>query len=146
MHCSVSRLASAALIALSACATDTVPPPTMPPPTFRYPDLLRAAGVQGHVVFQVRLDSGGTPQLSTLQILESPNLGFPAAVRSALKEWRDPGMAGGVVERSVLFVIMDTAATDSIARCRAGASDWIVCARRVLPRTIVDVAPIRTSR
>ncbi len=143
MHCSVSRLASAALIALSACATDTAPP-TVPPPTFRYPDLLRTAGVQGRVVFQVRLDSVGTPQLTTLQILESPNLGFRVAVRSALKEWRDPGMAGGIVDGSVLFVMMDTAATDSIARCRTRESNWVVCARRVPPTIISDPAPIRT--
>jgi hypothetical protein len=146
MHHSVSRLGSAALIALSACATATVLPPTMPPPTFRYPDLLRAAGVQGRVAFQVRLDSAGSPQLTTLQILESPNPAFPVAVRNALKEWRDPGMAGRIVERSVLFVMMDTAATDSIARCRTRASDWVVCARRVPPWTIRDVAPVRTSR
>ncbi|PYO70181.1 MAG: hypothetical protein DMD69_00520 [Gemmatimonadetes bacterium] len=146
MHYSVSRLGSAALIALSACATDTVPAPTVPPPTFHYPDLLRAAGVQGRVDFQVTLDAVGSPQLTTLQILESPNPAFPVAVRNALKEWRDPGMAGRIVERSVLFVMMDTAATDSIARCRTRATDWVVCARRVSPRTIRDAAPVRTSR
>ena len=146
MHYSLSRLGSAALLALSACATDTVPPPTAPPPTFRYPDLLRAAGVQGRVDLQVRLDSVGSPQLTTLQILESPNPAFPVAVRNALKEWRDPGMAGRMVQRSVLFVMMDTAATDSIARCRTKASHWVVCARRVPPRMIRDAAPVRISR
>ncbi len=131
MEHSIRGLSFATLIALSACATDSAPAPA-----FRYPDLLRAAGVQGPVYFRVRLDSVGTPQLTTFQILATPNPAFTVAVRSALKEWRDPRMAGRIVEHSVLFVMMDTAATDSLARCRTSVSAWVVCARRVRPTTL----------
>jgi hypothetical protein len=39
-------------------------------------------------------------------------------------------------EHTVLFVMMDTAATDSVVHCRSSAGEWIVCARRVRPTTL----------
>ena len=134
---SVSLLRSAALIALGACA-DSVPPSATRSPAFHYPDLLRAAGVQGRVQFQVNLDAAGSPDLTTLQITMSPNPGFPVAVRNAMKTWREPGMAGRTIARSVVFVLMDTAATDSVPRCQSGAAEWVVCARRVQPHVIMS--------
>jgi hypothetical protein len=141
MRLSIKVLGVAGLVTLSACAADTVPPPA-----FRYPELLQTAGVQGPVRFRVRLDSAGSPHLPTLQILASPNPGFASEIRNGLKEWRNPARAGGIVEHAVLFVLMDTAATDSVARCRNSGSDWVVCARRVQPRTIRDAGPVPTSR
>jgi len=141
MHHSMRLLGAAGLMTLGACAADTVPPPA-----FRYPELLQTAGVQGPVRFEVRLDSAGSPHLSTLQILASPNPGFASAIRDGLKEWADPVRAGRIVEHAVLFVLMDTAATDSVALCRISTSEWVVCARRVQPRTIRDAAPVQTSR
>src|SRR2546427_63203 len=125
------RLVGAGLIALSACAADNVLPPA-----FRYPELLQTAGVQGPVRFRVRLDSLGSPQLTTFQILATPNPGFRFAVRNALTGWRDSGKAGHIIEHTVLFVMMDTAATDSVARCRSSAGEWVVCARRMRPTTL----------
>ena len=119
-------LGSAALMALIACA-----PKSLAPPAFHYPDLLREAGVQGPVHFRVHLDSAGSPQLATFQIVSAPNPGFAYAVRNGLNGWRNPHTPDRLIERSVLFVMMDTAAADSVARCRPGASDWVVCARRV---------------
>ncbi len=127
----IRLVGAAGLIALSACAADSVPPPA-----FHYPELLQTAGVQGPVRFRVRLDSAGDPQLTTFQILATPNPAFTVAVRNALKGWRDSGMAGRTVEHTVLFVMMDTAATDSIGRCRSSTSGWVVCARRVRPTTL----------
>ena len=133
MNYLMGLLGSAAFMALIACAPNSVAPPA-----FHYPDLLREAGVQGPVHFRVHLDSAGSPQLATLQIVSAPHPVFAHAVRNALNGWRDPHMPDRLVERSVLFVMMDTAATDSVARCRPGASDWVVCARRVKP-TVVRV-------
>ena len=133
MHHSFRLFSSAWLVALSACAPSAA---AVPPPVVRYPDLLRQAGVQGSVRFRVRLDSAGSPQLTTFQIVATPNPGFPPAVRNALKGWRDSSMAGRIVEQTVLFVLMDTAGTDSIARCRGTRSDWTVCARRARTTTL----------
>src|SRR3989475_5683397 len=79
--------------------------------------------------FRVRLDSAGSPQLTTFQIVATPNPGFAPAVRNALKGWRDSSMAGRIVEQTVLFVLMDTAGTDSVARCRGGGEEWGVFPR-----------------
>ena len=135
MDHSIRLLGSAGLLALSACALTggVAPSASVAPPAFRYPDLLRQAGVQGPVRFRVRLDSVGTPELATLQIVASPNPGFAPAIRKALREWRDSSMAGRLIEHTVLFVSMDTAATDSIARCRSSENVWAVCARRAPP-------------
>ena len=124
-------LGAAALVALSACGADSVPQPAI-----WYNEVLQTAGVQGSLRFRVRLDSVGSPELSTLQIIATPNPGFPSAVRNTLREWRDPTRAGRILEQTVLFVLMDTAATDSVARCRSRAGEWIVCARRVRPTTL----------
>ena len=139
-------VAAAALIALSACAADTTVTATDgSPPEFLYPQLLRAAGVQGPVRFRVRLDSVGSPQLSTLEVVSTPNPGFPSAIRRGLQGWRDPALTGRTFEHTVRFVMMDVAATDSVALCRSSADEWLVCARRVPPTVISLPAPIRVD-
>src|SRR3989442_11228507 len=113
MHHSLRRFSSAWVVALSACA----PSAAVPRPAFRYPDLLWQAGIQGPVRFRVRLDSTGSPQLTTFQVVATPNPGFPPAVRNALKGWRDSSRAGRIVEQTVLFVIMDSAGNHFPSRC-----------------------------
>jgi len=123
------RIASVGLLALVACSKAH----PVPPPTFWYNDLMRQAGIQGPVRFRVRLDSVGSPELTTFQIVATPNTAFTIAVRNELGEWRDPTRAGRMLEQTVLFILMDTAATDSIARCRTSGGEWAVCGRG--PRT-----------
>jgi len=133
MDHSLRLLGFTGLVALSACApaSGVAPSANVAPPAFRYNDLLRQAGVQGPLRFRVRLDSLGRPELTTLQIIASPNPGFLPAIRTALRDWRDSTMAGRLIEQTVLWVSMDTAATDSVARCRSSQSVWAVCARRL---------------
>jgi hypothetical protein len=143
----MSLVTSAMLVALTACAADSpVTTTTGLPPAFLYPELLHAAGVQGSVRFRVRLGGVGRPDLASLEIIASPNPGFAASIRHGLREWQVPGLAGHVVERTVLFVLMDSSATDSIARCHSDTDEWLVCARRVPPHVIRDVGSVRVTR
>jgi|SRR5579859_302639 len=143
----MSLVASAVLVALTACAADSpVTTTDGPAPAFPYPQLLHAAGVQGPVRFRVRLGGVGRPDLASLEIIASPNPGFAASIRHGLREWQVPALAGHVVERTVLFVLMDSAATDSIARCQSDTDEWLVCVRRVPPHVIRDVAPVLVKR
>ena len=119
-------LASVGLLALVACSKAN----PVPPPAFWYNDLMRQAGIQGGVRFRVRLDSMGSPELTTFQIVATPNPGFTLAVRNGLREWRDPSRAGRMLEQTVLFILMDSAATDSMTRCRTTRGEWVVCGRR----------------
>ena len=128
----IRLLSSAGLLALIGCGAAQ----SIAPPTFRYPQLLQQAGVEGSVRFRVRLDSVGRPQVRTLEIVAIPNPGFTPAVRNALEGWQDSSMAGRIVEHTVLFVMMDTAGTDSVRRCRSSRDSWAVCARRVRPTTL----------
>jgi len=122
-------LAPVGLLALGACSKAN----PVPPPTFWYNDLMRQAGIQGGVRFRVRLDSMGSPQLTTFQIVATPNPGLTLAVRNGLREWRDTSRRGRLLEQTVLFILMDTAAADSIARCQTSGGAWVVCGRG--PRT-----------
>ena len=129
MHDLIRLVAAVGLVAPIACAK----PRSLEPPAFRYPDLMRQAGIQGPVRFRVQLDSMGRPQLTTFKILATPNPAFTPAVRNGLQQWRDPSMAGRILEQTVLFVLMDTAATDSIGRCPSTGGAWAACGRG--PRT-----------
>jgi hypothetical protein len=121
------KLASLALLVQMACGKAN----PVPPPTIWYNDLLVQAGVQGPVRFQVRLDSMGSPQLPTFEILAAPNPGFAVGIRKGLEQWRDPSVAGRKLEQTVLFVLLaDTTAADSIAHCRARGGEWVVCRHR----------------
>ncbi len=125
------KLASLGLLALMACGKAT----PVPPPTIWYNDLLVQAGVQGPVRFRVWLDSRGSPQLTTFEILATPNPGFAGGIRRALEQWRDPSLAGSKLEQTVQFVLLvDTTAADSIAHCKTTGSEWVVCRRRAPTR------------
>ncbi|HEY5061348.1 MAG TPA: M56 family metallopeptidase [Gemmatimonadaceae bacterium] len=62
----------------------------------RYPDLLRAARIEGEVVAQFVVDTNGTPDLATFRVLRSTHDLFTAAVRNALPSMRfsPPALAG----------------------------------------------------
>lgn len=135
------RIASVGFLGLIACAKAS----TVPPPAFRYNDVLKQANVQGPVRFRVLLDSLGNPELTTFEILTSAHPAFTGAVRNGLREWRDPSMAGRRLEQTVLFVLLDSAATDSIAHCQSSAREWLVCGRHYPPLVISVPAPIRVD-
>lgn len=54
----------------------------------RYPELLRRAGVEGHVVIRFVVDTAGHPVLASLEILESDHQLFTSAVREAFVQFR----------------------------------------------------------
>jgi TonB family protein len=60
-------------------------PSNMPP---RYPDQLRAAGIQGSVVAKFVVDTAGHAEMRTFEVLKSEHEGFTAAVREALPKMR----------------------------------------------------------
>jgi hypothetical protein len=127
------------LLSLMACGKAN----PVPPPTIWYNDVLVQAGVQGPVRFRVRLDSAGSPQLTTFEILATPNPGFAAGIRKGLQQWRDPSRAGRILEQTLRFILMDSAATDSIAHCRTTGGEWAVCRRHGQTNVIRDPAPMR---
>ena len=54
----------------------------------RYPEVLKAAGVEGEVVATFVVDTTGRADGSSFRILKSPNELFGAAVRTALPNMR----------------------------------------------------------
>lgn len=52
----------------------------------RYPDEMRAAGIEGEVLAQFVVDQYGEPDLSTLKILKSTDDAFTESVRSAIPD------------------------------------------------------------
>lgn len=75
----------------------------------RYPDALRAAGVSGVVTVRFVVDTLGRIEPGSLQVIESPNEQFTAAVLAVLRDTRfSPGEARGravrvLVQRSFRF-------------------------------------------
>jgi periplasmic protein TonB len=64
-------------------------------PRPRYPDMLRAAGVEGEVVVRFVVDTAGRAEPATVTILRSPHELFAASVESALPKYRfAPAMIG----------------------------------------------------
>lgn len=62
----------------------------------RYPDMLRAANVEGEVLVQFVVDTTGRADLGTFKVLKSSHDLFTAAVRSALNSMRFyPAEIGG---------------------------------------------------
>jgi len=62
------------------------PRPGNPAP--RYPDQLRAQGVEGEVLARVAVNTDGTPDMSTFGIVRSTNDQFSVEVRNAVKRMR----------------------------------------------------------
>ncbi len=76
-----------------------------------YPETLRAAGIEGHVMAQFVVDSTGRVDLSSVSVLDSQHPLFSAAVRSALARMRFlPAEARGapvaqLVQQSFQFTV-----------------------------------------
>jgi protein TonB len=79
--------------------------------TPRYPDTLRASGIEGQVVVQFVVDTAGAVESGSMRILSSTNDLFVSAVRTALRSARfRPAEAGGRkvrqrVEQAFTFVL-----------------------------------------
>jgi beta-lactamase regulating signal transducer with metallopeptidase domain len=71
----------------------------------RYPDALRAMGVEGHVILGFTTSPGGVPDTSSFRELEASHTAFADAVRRAVRSWRFD--SGGTVR--MLFRFMTTA-------------------------------------
>ena len=79
----------------SALAVDE-PPVLLTHPALEYPALLRTAGLEGLVVFEVVIDSTGTPEPETLRVVSASHPGFvAAATRVVLGARFRPGHARG---------------------------------------------------
>jgi protein TonB len=53
-------------------------------PVPAYPDLLRQAGIQGHVVLEAIVDSSGRVLSESILVISATNQGFVAPARQAL--------------------------------------------------------------
>ena len=75
-------------------------PSNMPP---RYPERLRAVGIQGGVVAKFVVDTAGHAEMRTFEVLNSEHEAFTAAVREALPEMRFfPAQVGGRKVRQLI--------------------------------------------
>jgi protein TonB len=62
----------------------------------RYPDMLRAAHVEGEVLMQVVIREDGTPDMSTFKVLKSNHDLFTNAVKQTLPNMKFfPALVGG---------------------------------------------------
>ncbi|HJQ53114.1 MAG TPA: energy transducer TonB [Gemmatimonadaceae bacterium] len=69
----------------------------------RYPDVLRAAGVEGSVIAQFVVDEAGRAEESTLRFVRGDNALFEDAVRTALRRMRFvPAEVGGKKVRQLV--------------------------------------------
>jgi TonB family protein len=93
------------------------PKPLPGNPAPRYPDRLRADGIEGGVIVEFTVDARGIPDSSTVRAVESTHELFTAAVRSVVPSWRFDG--AGVVRLAFRFMTTDTEAKE-----RAGQQPW----------------------
>lgn len=79
-----------------------------------YPDLLRAAGVEGDVVAQLVVNADGTPMEGSLKILKSTHALFTEAVRAAFPNMRyTPATVGGRAVRQLIQQSFEFRTSDS---------------------------------
>lgn len=95
-----------------------------------YPTMLRSAGVEGEVAFEVRTDSAGHPLISTFTVGHSSNDLFRATVKKALGKAQ--GQAFQVVRDTVFFRVF-RATEDSVKTCAPAGDATVVCARQPEP-------------
>ena len=72
----------------TAPVTVTGPKPLRGNPGPRYPDSLRALGVEGHVFMKFSTDAQGIPDTSTIELLDATDDLFTESVRRTLPRWR----------------------------------------------------------
>ena len=86
-------LANAPFLADQVERQASLAPGNAPP---RYPELLRTAGVEGHVTAEFIVDENGRAEAASLRFLQSDNQLFQSAVRAALGRMRFiPAQVGG---------------------------------------------------
>lgn len=69
----------------------------------RYPESLRAAGIEGTVLAQFVVDLDGRADLTTFRVLEAPHARFADAVREAVRTMRfHPAVVGGAPVRQLV--------------------------------------------
>jgi protein TonB len=72
------------------------PPALLRHPAPRYPEVLRQAGVEGHVVVEVVLDTSGVAEAGSLRVVTSAHQLFDAEARAVVLGSRyRPARAGG---------------------------------------------------
>jgi TonB family protein len=72
-------------------------------PPARYPDVLRAAGVEGEVLAQFVLNPDGTPDMNTFKVLKSTHDLFTESVKASLPTMRfEPATVGGHAVRQLI--------------------------------------------
>jgi bla regulator protein blaR1 len=98
-----SEIATTALSSTAALRQQGNPAP-------RYPEALRAAGVEGSVVVQVATDENGVPDTASLRVLATTNDLFATSVRQALAKWHLSPRAN--VRLPFLFVMSNKSGTD----------------------------------
>ncbi len=79
-------------------------------PAPRYPETLRAAGVEGSVVVEISTDENGIPDTASMRVVATTHDLFAASVRQALAKWRLSPRA--TVRLPFLFVMSNKSATD----------------------------------
>jgi hypothetical protein len=121
------------LAGAAACHPSVAPPsPAAPAPRKwemlepQYPALLLRVHVAGDVIFDVRTDSAGHPDLSTFVARRNSNQLFVDAVRDALRAAR--GAPSLMVRDTVYFEFYYDAA-DSTRACAPTGGATIVCVR-----------------
>jgi outer membrane biosynthesis protein TonB len=87
------------------------PPLRLSSPPLEYPPLLRDAGIQGQVIFEVVIGIDGHPETETLRIIESSNQAFERPARAlVLGSVYRPGRMRGqpvrvLVRQPIIFSI-----------------------------------------
>jgi protein TonB len=79
-------------------------------PAPRYPDILRAAQIEGSVVVEVATDENGIPDTSSIRVVATTHDLFAASVRQALTKWHLSPRAN--VRLPFLFVMSNKSASD----------------------------------
>lgn len=87
------------------------PPERLSGPSPRYPEMLRQAGIEGHVTLEFVIDTTGRVEASSLKVLASTNRAFEAPAKDVIRRstYR-PGRVRGVavrvlVQQSIGFTI-----------------------------------------
>ena len=113
---------------------DPKPLPGNRPP--RYPDELRVAQVEGSVFLTYSTDASGTPDTSTIRVIESADPAFTSAIRRVLPSWRYD--TAGVVRAAFRFFFQRDGVTsaDTLPAMATvdGVSVWPV---------VITVLPLR---
>jgi len=87
------------------------PPERLSGPSPRYPEMLRQAGIEGHVTLEFVIDTTGRVEASSIKVLASTNRAFEAPAKDVIRRstYR-PGRVRGVavrvlVQQSIGFTI-----------------------------------------